>query len=58
MAINFDGEPRVIRIETREGRMTAKPGDWIVRGVANEFYPCKPDIFEATYAPAEVVGHD
>lgn len=36
-------------IDTLEGTMTAKPGDWIIRGVAGEFYPCKPNIFEATY---------
>ena len=36
-------------IPTLEGTMTAKPGDWIIRGVKGEFYPCKPDIFEATY---------
>ncbi len=34
--------------------MQAKPGDWIIRGVQGEFYPCKPDIFAATYEPAEV----
>ena len=39
-------------IPTLEGVMTAQPGDWIIRGVAGEFYPCKPDIFEATYEPA------
>lgn len=31
----------------------ASPGDWIIRGVAGEFYPCKPDIFEQTYEPVE-----
>lgn len=36
-------------IPTREGEMAANPGDWIIRGVKGEFYPCKPDIFEATY---------
>lgn len=41
-----------IQIETLEGTMTANPGDWIIRGVKGEFYPCKPDIFEATYEPA------
>lgn len=39
----------VIAIETLEGTMLAKPGDWIMCGVKGEFYPCKPDIFEATY---------
>lgn len=40
-------------IRTLEGHMRVSPGDWIVRGVAGEFYPCKPDIFAATYEPAE-----
>jgi hypothetical protein len=43
---------RGIIIRTLEGGMTAPPGDWIIRGVQGEFYPCKPDIFEATYEPA------
>jgi hypothetical protein len=38
-----------ILIETLEGQMKARPGDWIIKGVAGEFYPCKPEIFEATY---------
>lgn len=38
-------------IATLEGVMQAKPGDWIIRGVAGEFYPCKDDIFRATYEP-------
>ena len=36
-------------IPTLEGDMTADEGDWVIRGIAGEFYPCKPDIFEATY---------
>jgi hypothetical protein len=40
-----------IRIPTLEGVMDATPGDWIIRGRKGEFYPCKPDIFEATYDP-------
>lgn len=36
-------------IPTLEGEMTAQVGDWIIKGVKGEFYPCKPDIFEATY---------
>jgi hypothetical protein len=40
-----------LRIPTLEGAMTASPGDVIIRGVQGEFYPCKPDIFAATYAP-------
>lgn len=36
-------------IKTLEGDMTVSTGDWIIRGVKGELYPCKPDIFEATY---------
>lgn len=45
-----DGKP-VIVIQTLEGDMTAELCDWIIKGVQGEFYPCKPDIFEATYEP-------
>lgn len=38
-----------IQIQTTEGVMLASPGDWIIKGVKGEFYPCKPDIFELTY---------
>ena len=38
-----------VHIHTLEGTMRADVGDWIVKGVKGEFYPCKPDIFEATY---------
>ena len=38
-------------IDTREGRMKAKIGDYIIRGVNGEIYPCKPDIFKKTYEP-------
>jgi hypothetical protein len=38
-----------IQIHTLEGTMAAAPGDYIIRGVQGEHYPCKPDIFEATY---------
>jgi len=41
-----------ICIVTLEGDMRAVPGDWIIRGVAGEFYPCKPEIFDATYSLA------
>ena len=36
-------------IDTPEGPHIARSGDWIIRGVKGEFYPCKPDIFAATY---------
>ncbi|HEY9818205.1 MAG TPA: hypothetical protein V6D20_20730 [Candidatus Obscuribacterales bacterium] len=45
----FEPSGNCIRISTLEGVMTASPGDWIIRGVQGEFYPCKPDIFAATY---------
>jgi len=41
-----------ILIPTLEGNMLARWGDWIIKGVKGEMYPCKPDIFEATYEPA------
>lgn len=41
-----------IDIKTLEGTMRADVGDWIIQGVKGELYPCKPDIFEATYEPA------
>ena len=41
--------PDGIDIVTLEGTMRASEGDWIIRGVKGELYPCKPDIFEATY---------
>ena len=43
--------PALLKIDTLEGTMGATEGDWIIRGVQGEFYPCKPDIFEATYEP-------
>ncbi|MGX5660025.1 hypothetical protein ACWKWV_09925 [Castellaniella ginsengisoli] len=42
-------------IRTLEGDMYAAPGDWIIKGVKGEFYPCKPDIFAATYSPEIVL---
>ena len=38
-----------LAVATLEGTMLALPGDWIIRGVKSEFYPCKSDIFAATY---------
>ena len=40
-----------LTVATLEGPLHASPGDWIIKGVKGEFYPCKPDIFEATYEP-------
>ena len=42
-----------LKIRTLEGVMEASVGDYIIKGVSGEFYPCKPDIFEKTY---EAVG--
>lgn len=44
----FQGQP-ILVILTLEGEMTARLGDWIIKGVNGEFYPCKPDILEKTY---------
>lgn len=55
-----DGYEEVVRdeskgwIKTLEGGHVVSPGDWIIQGVAGEFYPCKPTIFEATYDAVEV----
>lgn len=49
-ARGLDASPAAyIAITTLEGTMKADPGDWIIKGVKGEFYPCNPDIFEATY---------
>lgn len=45
-----DGE---ITMPTIEGKMTAKDGDYIIKGIKGEFCPCKPDIFAATYEPVD-----
>ena len=42
-----------LAVETLEGKMLANGGDFIIRGVQGEFYPCKPDIVEATYEEAD-----
>ena len=43
------GDVPYYTIETLEGKMKANQGDYIIQGVKGEIYPCKPDIFEATY---------
>ena len=48
----FNPENKII-IHTLEGEMTAQIGDWVIKGVNDEFYPCKPDIFEKTYEKVE-----
>lgn len=49
---NYIVSNNTLIIETLEGNHKASVGDWIIKGVSGEFYPCKPDIFEKTYEPA------
>lgn len=44
-----ENDRQCIKIPTLEGEMTASIGDYIIKGVKGEYYPCKPDIFEMTY---------
>ncbi len=62
MSMKYQKKPVVIdavrctkeeRIETLEGEMTARVGDWIITGVKGERYPCKDDIFQMTYEACE-----
>jgi len=46
-------QKRRIYIDTIEGKVLASDGDWIIKGVKGEFYPCRADIFHATYDHAE-----
>ncbi len=46
VTLRADGRAVIL---TLEGEMTVSPGDWVITGVAGERYPCKPDIFAATY---------
>lgn len=50
--LHWNNDEGYITIQTLEGDHKAQKGDWIIKGVKGEFYPCKPDIFEATYEPA------
>ena len=53
LVINSAGDITCCGIKTLEGVMTAEAGDFVIKGVKGELYPCKADIFEATYEPAE-----
>lgn len=44
---------RKVTIKTLEGEMVGNPGDWLITGVQGEQYPCKDDIFRATYEPVD-----
>jgi hypothetical protein len=50
VSADFENGAPILKIQTLEGVMTASLGDYIIRGIQGEFYPCKPDIFDATYA--------
>lgn len=50
---NVYHESCYLYIKTLEGEMKASPGDYIIKGIQGELYPCKPDIFEATYEQVE-----
>lgn len=49
--INLAGD--TLWIKTLEGEMQARPGDWVIRGIKGEIYPCKDEIFQMTYEPVE-----
>lgn len=51
MGVSKFGNP-FFHIKTLEGKMDITEGDWIIKGVAGEFYPCKPEIFEKSYEEA------
>lgn len=46
---DLDFKRSYLYINTLEGELLISPRDWVIKGVKGEFYPCKPDIFEATY---------
>jgi hypothetical protein len=52
-SVRFNPLGEFIEIDTLEGTHRASMGDFIIRGVKGEIYPCKPDIFAMTYEPAE-----
>ena len=49
--VSLDPKNGDLLIASLEGWMRATPGDWVIRGVMGEFYPCKPHIFASTYEP-------
>jgi len=46
-----DGDHQTLYITTLEGEMRVSKGDWVIRGLRGEHYPCKPDVFVAKYEP-------
>lgn len=55
---NNDTDIRWFEIPTLEGDMYVSDGDWVIRGVAGEFYPCRDDIFRQTYEPAATMPRE
>lgn len=53
LGVAIDPWDRTVRVQTLEGEMIGRVGDWLITGVQGERYPCKPGIFEATYEAAE-----
>jgi len=51
-----DRDYALLAVKASEGTMIAEPGDWIIRGVKGELYPCKSDVFEATYDPVDATS--
>ena len=49
LIVGFTEGQIIVTIPTLEGNHTVSIGDWIIKGVKGEFYPCKPDIFDMTY---------
>lgn len=55
--IYIDPATGFLMIRTMEGDMTVRVGDWVIQGIKSEFYPCKPDIFAATYEQVDQDGN-
>ncbi len=54
--LNNNEPPSELFIKTLEGNMHVSVGDYVVKGIDGELYPCKPDIFEKTYEPLEKIN--
>jgi hypothetical protein len=52
LEVEHDFLSGALEIDTLEGTMRGEVGDWIIKGVKGELYPCKPDVFATTYEPA------
>lgn len=55
-SVDTDSVSGTVTIKTLEGDMVGQRGDWIIQGVKGELYPCKPDIFDATYELSDETG--